>query len=188
MNDRWNSVIQVFLDPSTSWSMEWECCVICHVREIKTLMSSQGQVPAAGSGYRNFNENAMQFIWISSRPVDIDPYQLNDGEDTEAVLRNHSASWHKNLVICTLTLERASKHKHSETYESHSQCKTRSKLATSLAPLKTWFICDRLEGNVFKSSTIQSDNRVGNGNTASESGVVRKVSNEGNDSPGCSIS
>ena len=58
-------------------------------------MSSQGQVPAAGSGYHNFNENAMQFLQkISSRPVDIDPYQLNDGEDTEAVLRNHSAWWH----------------------------------------------------------------------------------------------
>ena len=50
-------------------------------------MSSQGQVPAAGSGYHNFNENAMQFLDIYSRPVDIDPYQLNDGEDTEAVLR-----------------------------------------------------------------------------------------------------
>ena len=57
-------------------------------------MSSQGQVPAAGSGYHNFNENAMQFLEISSRPVDIDPYQLNDGEGIEGVLRNHSASWH----------------------------------------------------------------------------------------------
>ena len=61
---------------------------------MKTFMSSQGQVEAAGSGYHNFNENAMQFLSISSRSVDIDPYQLNDGEDTEAVLRNHSASWH----------------------------------------------------------------------------------------------
>ena len=87
MNDRWNSVIQVFLYPLTSWSMKWECCVICHVREIKSFMSSQGQVPAVGSGYHNFNENAMQFLWIYSRPVDTDPYQLNDGEDTEAVLR-----------------------------------------------------------------------------------------------------
>ena len=63
------------------------------------------------------------------------------------------------LLTCTLTLERASKRKHSETYECHSQCKTRSKLATSMALLKTWFICDKLEGNVSKSSTIQSDNR-----------------------------
>ena len=94
-----------------------------------------------------------------------------------------------NLLICTLTLERASKRKHSEPYECHSQCKTRSKLATSNAPLKTLFICDRLEGNMSKYSTIQSDNREWEkGNTASESGVVRKVSNEGNDNPGCSIS
>ena len=64
-----------------------------------------------------------------------------------------------NLLICTLSLEKASKPKHSETYEYHSQCKTRSELATSMAPLKTWFICDKLEGNVSKSSTIQSDNR-----------------------------
>ena len=88
-----------------------------------------------------------------------------------------------NLLTCTLTLERASKRKHSETYECHSQCKTRSKLVTSMAPLKTCFICDKLEGNVSKPSIIQSDNRgrVGNDNTASESGVVRKVSNGGND-------
>ena len=57
MDDRRNSVIQVFLDPSTSRSdvvkitIKWECCVICHVRKIKTFMSSQGQEPAAGSGY-----------------------------------------------------------------------------------------------------------------------------------------
>ena len=91
-----------------------------------------------------------------------------------------------NLLTCSLTLERASKRKHSETHECHSQCKTRSKLATSMAPLKTLFICDKLEGNVSKSGTIQSDNREWE--TASESGVVRNVNNEGNDSPGCSIS
>ena len=43
-------------------------------------MSNQGQVPAAGSRYHNCNENAMQLLTISSRPVDIDPYQVNDGE------------------------------------------------------------------------------------------------------------
>ena len=63
------------------------------------------------------------------------------------------------FLTCALKLERASKRKKSETNEWHSQCKTRSKLATLMAPLKTCFICDKLEGNVSKSSTIQSDNR-----------------------------
>ena len=68
MDDRRNSVIQVFLDPSTSTSdvvkitIKWECCVICHVRKIKMFISSQGQVSAAGSGYHNFTENVMQFL------------------------------------------------------------------------------------------------------------------------------
>ena len=88
--------------------------------------------------------------------MDIDSYQLNDGEGIEAVLRNHSASWH---TTCTLTLERACKRKHSDIYECHSQCKTWSKLATSMAPLQTCFIRDKLEGDVSKSSTIQSDNK-----------------------------
>ena len=64
-----------------------------------------------------------------------------------------------NLLTFTLKLERASKRKNNETCECHSQCKTRSKLATSMAPPKTCFISDTLEGNVSKSSTIQSDNR-----------------------------
>ena len=60
----------------------------------------------------------------------------------------------QNLLTCALKLERASKCKHSETYECVSQCKTQSKLATSMAPLKTCFICDKLGGNVAKSSIL----------------------------------
>ena len=39
----------------------------------------------------------MQFLEISSRPADIDPDQLDDKEGIETVLRNHSASWQKDL-------------------------------------------------------------------------------------------
>ena len=58
-----------------------------------------------------------------------------------------------NLLTCALKLERASKRKKSDTNECHSQCKTQYKLATLMASLKTCCICDKLEGNVSKSST-----------------------------------
>ena len=118
MNDRRNSVIQVFLDPSTSWSMKRECYVICHIREIKTFMSSQGQVPAAGSGYHNFNENAIQFVLnlftaCGHWPIPVKWW----GRHLGCIKEPFSIMAH-NLLICTLTLERASKRKHGETYEN----------------------------------------------------------------------
>ena len=74
--------------------IKWECCVICHVRNIKRLCPTKGKVQA-GSGYHNFTKNVKNFIEMSSWPVDIDPDQLDDGEGIETVLRNHSASWQK---------------------------------------------------------------------------------------------
>ena len=52
-----------------------------------------GKIQTAGSGYHNFIKNVKQFLEISSWLMDIDPDQLDDGEDIETVLRNHSASW-----------------------------------------------------------------------------------------------
>ena len=43
---------------------------------------------------------------------------------------------------CVIKLKRVRKRMHSETYEYVSECKTQSKLATSMAPLKTCLFCD----------------------------------------------
>ena len=162
MDDKGYSVIQVFLDSSTSRSdvvkinLKWECCVICHVRKMKMFLSSHWQVPAAGSGYHNFNENAMQFVFMTCGPW---PRSVKWWGRHWSCIKEPFSNMAQNLLTCTLKLQRASKCKHSEIYECVRQCKTQSKLATSMAPLKTCFIFDKLGGNVAKSSTIPSDNR-----------------------------
>ena len=126
-------------------------CHICHVRKIKHLCPAKGKVQTAGSGYHSFTKNVKRFLEMSSWPVNIDPDQLDDGEGCTKEPFSIIAK------TCAIKPKRACKRTHREIYECVSQCKTQS--ATSMAPLKTCFFCNKLQGNVFTASTIQSDTR-----------------------------
>ena len=125
MDDRRNSVIQVFLDPSTSRSdvvkitIKWECCVICHVRKIKRLCLAKGknQLLALDTTlqWKCHAVSLNLFTTCGHWPRPVEWWGRHWG-----CIKEPFSIMAQNLLSCALKLERASKRKQRDIWMRQS--------------------------------------------------------------------
>ena len=136
--------------------IDWRMCVLCQTTCADSLICPyDSKKPSTGAGYSSLARNIERFHQIGSLPLQ--PLKLtrkygSKAGEIEALLRRHSAKYHKKCkdLFNNTKLERAEKRKNQEVNEDTNRKSTRRSVSTEK---KKCFFCDKDTGTLHRVST-----------------------------------